>query len=230
MFEYRRYQGVIARAGRGRHNRTFRRIFEFNLLIIGALIFVGIGIASLQSDIGQTANRAAELKTPERKNAQLRDNIAAEPNTIDGAPEVVTTTLLRDDGVMVRTAVLEVALPNQILVRSATFVAARKIFETAARPSRDTSTAPSVIAAGWVRTPHPLAVPLPLASERPRHRIVRTSYGLIATGELTEDPPAPLVRLDTTTGKSPFWYVVAGLSLATFACGFWNSQEPRLYC
>ena len=227
MFENRRYQGVIARAGRGRHTRTCRRIFEFNLLIIGALIFVGIGIASLQSDTDQTANQAAKLKPPERTSAQLRDNIADEPKTIDGAPEIVIATLLRGDGIMVRTAVLEVALPSQILVHSTTRVTARKIFETAAKPSRDASALPSVIAAGWVRTPHPLAVPLPLVSERPTHRIVRTSYGLTATGDLTKDPPAPLVRLDTTTGKSSFWYVVAGLSLAAFACGFWNTQEPR---
>lgn len=208
MFQHRRYQGVIARAGRGRHTWACRRILEFNLLIIGALVFVGLGIASLHDSAGRTA----KLKAPEQKNAQSRAGAA-------GTANIVTTTLLRGDGVLMRTAVLEVALPNQILTRTTTLVAVRRMFETAS---------PAVKTAGWIRAPHPLAVPLPLSGAYPTYRIVRTSYRLNTTGNgLTDDPPAPLVRLDTTTGTSPLWYVVTGLSLVTFACGFRNSRKPR---
>jgi hypothetical protein len=217
MFNNRQYQGVIARAGRGRHTRACRRILEFNLLIIGTLIFVGIGIASLHTG----ADHTATLKAPKPKNVQSHNDTA-------GAAHIVTATLLRGDGVLVRTAVMEVALPNQILTRGTTLAARRRMFETAARQSHDPGAPPMIRTAGWILAPHPLAVPLPVAIGHPTHRIVRTSHEPTATSaSFTEDPPAPLVRLDTTTRTSPFWYVAAGLSLAAFACGFWNSHKPR---
>lgn len=217
MFDNRRYQGVIARAGRGRHTLIRRQVLEFNLFIIGALIFIGIGIASRQPDAGAKDT----LKPMAQKSAQLRYDETVGPGAIGSGPNTAAIALIRGGGVMMRTAVLEVALPNQILTRSTAIVAAQRMLEAAARPPRNDDPRDE----RWVRAPHPLAVPVPLGSERPTHRIVRTSFGLVATGESAEDRPAPLVRLDTKTGPSPFWYVMGGLMLVTFVSGFRNSRK-----
>ena len=217
MFDNRRYQAVIARAGRGRHTLAGRRVLEVNLLIIGTLIFIGVGIASLQSD----ADTTVTLKPVTQKNVRLPDGTIIGPETLRRSRNFAAADLLRRGGVMMRTAVLEVALPNQILTRSTAAVAAQSMVETAARPPRDADDSGET----WVRAPHPLAVPVPVGSGRPTHRVVRTSFGMIAIGAPADDPPAPLVRLDTTTGASPFWYVLGALLLVTFLSGFRNSRK-----
>lgn len=223
MFESQRYQGVIARAGRGRHRFASRRVLEVNILIIGALIFVGIGIAALQSETGQTAN----VKRTEQKSARLSDGAFAAPDTIRKPTGGPIATMLRGDGAMVRTAVLEVALPTHILTRATALVAAQRALD-GTRPSRGADTPMwSATGARWVPAPHPLAVPSPRRTERPIRRIVPASFGMIVVTDPAENRSVPLVRLDTRTGPSLFWYVTAGLSLVTFASGFWNSRKAH---
>jgi len=218
MFENRRYQGVIARAGRGRHSVTSRRIIEVNLLIIGALVFVGIGIASLQSDAGRSITQNA----PQQKNARLSGGDAGTTGLIETTANFLVATLLRGDGIVVRTAVLEVALPNRVLTRPTPLVAAQ---QTTARPARGAGVPASNESTRWVRAPHPLAVPLPLVPNRPAYRIAAASVAMI--DDLADEPQAPMVRLDTRVRESRFWYVMAGLSIVTFASGFWNSRKAH---
>lgn len=221
MFENRRYQGVIARAGRGRHSLTSRRVIEVNLLIIGALIFVGIGIASLPSDAGRNITQ----NSPQQKNARLSGGDTGAPGSSENTLKILIATLLRRDGILVRTAVLEVAPPNRTMTHAATLVAARQMLHTTARPARDAGIPSSNKNTRWVRAPHPLAVPLPLVQDRAAYRIAAASVA--TTDDLADDPQAPMVRLDTRTRESRFWYVVAGISLVTFASGFWNSRRAH---
>lgn len=219
MFHDRQNHGVMPRPGRGRCRLLSRRVVEVNLLIIGALIFVGIGIASLQSDV----RRNAALESPDKRGLNRTGAAGRKTSTI--APKALVATVLRDDGGMVRTAVLQVALPNQILTRATTLVAAQRSLQGSALRF------PSAGAAGpgngilWVRSPHPLAVPVAFGSDSLPQPYAPAVFTMIPVVPGSDDHPAPLVRLDTRTGPSPFWYVMGGIMLVTFASGFLNSRK-----
>lgn len=221
MFNDRKIQGVMPRAGRGRWCLVSRRVLEINLLIIGALIFVGIGIASLQSDV----SRNARLQTQDRVSSTRTSDGAVPPKTSASAAKVPVATSLHRDGIVVRTAVLEVALPNNILTHATTLVAAQRTLHGT------TPTIPNAVPritgndVRWVRSPHPLALPVAIGREPVPRPIAPPIFTLIPTPPGTVDPSTPLVRLETQTGPSPFWYVMTGLMLVVFASGYRNSRK-----
>lgn len=219
MFHDRQNHGVIPRAGRGRCRLLSRRVVEVNLLIIGALIFVGIGIASLQSDV----RRNAALESPEKRG--LKPVGAAGRKTSAIAPKALVATVLRDDGGMVRTAVLEVTLPNQILTRATTLAATRRTLHVSALRFPSAGAADPGNGVHWVRSPHPLAVPVAFGSDSLPQPFAPAVFTMIPVLPGADDHPAPLVRLETQTGPSPFWYVMGGIMLVTFASGFLNSRK-----
>jgi len=223
MFNNRQIHGFMPRAGRGRWGLVSRRVLEINLLIIGALIFVGIGIASLQSDV----SRNATLQSQDQVSPTLTGDGAVQPKTSANAPKVPVATLLRRDGIVVRTAVLEVALPNNILTRATTLVATQRALRGTAPTSPNAGLRVPNGDVRWVRSPHPLALPVAFGREPIPRPIAPAIFTLIPTPPGAEDRPPPLVRLDTQTGPSPFWYVMTGIMLIVFASGFRNSRKAN---
>jgi len=215
----RRYQGIMARAGRGRYGLIRRRVIEVNLLVIGALLFVGFGIVSLRSD----TDRTVMLKRMEPRSTQPGSVSENELPFSNGRP-AVRVSMVGGEGPGAASAVLEAAQRNQPFTRSSSVAFASGMVDIpgdgAGPVGRDTRRR-------WVRSAHPLAAPVPLDRDGSVSQFLPTTYAVFTTPEPDADRPSPLVRLDTRTGQSPFWYAISALCAVAFATGFWNSRKAH---